>query len=389
MALDKKYTDAAKADLAKCTTEADYQDFKLIHPQFKNTSIQSLAREKRRLVADDKANSTEEAFYDFMGKGRLVKDVAKRFKLSEAEALKRIKKKREGYDLLVQKNEYGEDVYLWLPQIDKTFKPEKSPFKLHNFHEQGSVPWVVAEFPNSFDYESIDLLPLSDLHYGHKACLVDKIREYVDYIRRTPNVITFLNGDLIENSSKLSVASGVYEQEITPDEQIQHIITMLRPIAHKIMFSIPGNHEERAMRHMGIDVARIIAEGIGVPYFDEPVHFDIQWKGNRWLGHTMHGVSNSQTPGGRINAASKPIKFHDFHHIYISGHVHNSHNLEQTALVRDYHNMRVALKKYYMVILPSFMGYSGTYASRMGWEPPSSGTINFRMYPDGRYRIVV
>lgn len=384
---EKKYTDTIIKDLLTCKGEQDFDAFRKRHPAFADTSFATLSREKRRLanIYDDTKTLNEQGLYEFLQKGRTMAKIIERFKCEEKEVKAILKKPRKDHQLLTQLNEFGHEIYIYVRKAEKPWVPKEPVFKRAVFYEKDSSPWVVINLPDDVTWKRCDILPLFDVHYGHISHNLEKFKDYVEYIRKTPHVVTFLGGDLIENSNKLSVASGVYEQEIMPDQQIRDIIELLRPIAHKIMFSTPGNHEERSMKTLGVDLGRVIADALDVPYFAEPVYFDVHWKGHSWKFHAQHGSSNSQTHGGRINAASRATTFNEFHHAYFSGHVHNATVQPQTALVRDYENMKVRQKRWYLIILPSFMDYNRTYAARMGWAPPSTGSINFRMFPNGDY----
>lgn len=323
--------------------------------------------------------------HEFLRRGRTLREICEELGVTDKAALRWIKQAPEGYKLFTQRNAFNEQVFVYLP-VERSKERPKRPIFARSVAAE--TPWVRVQFPDRVDFKRLDLVPLFDVHYGHHACKIEKWLEYVEFIKNTPGVYTFLGGDLIENSSKLSVAGGVYEQVMTPDQQIGRMIDMLTPIAHKILFSLPGNHEERAMKHLGIDVGRIIADGIGVPYIDGPTELDINWRGYTWRHHAMHGASSSQTPGGKINAAMKPILFHaDLIHFFWSGHVHDENTKKLTRLVRNYETGEIDEVKYFVIVMPAMLGYFKTYGWRSGWSPPSSGSVRASMYPNGDYHI--
>lgn len=370
-----EWTEEDKGRLLQCTTlDEAVKEF----PSVKATTLDRNMRRWR-----EKAESTVDDFHEFLTRGRTAQEIGTKFNLRPEEVEMWIDREYEGYTLYTQRNAFNEKVYLYLPNESRKIRLKDPVFARHC----SATPWIKVQFPDN-DWKRLDIVPLYDVHYGHHACMVDKWREYIEFIRTTPNVFTFLGGDLIENSSKLSVAGGVYEQVLTPDQQITNVIEILRPIAHKVMFSIPGNHEDRAMKHMGIDVGRVIADALEVPYYDEPVSFDLSWKGYTWRGHAQHGASSSQTKGGKLNAARKILTaFGDFTHVNFSGHVHDPIANEESAIIRNYETSELEIRKRFTIIMPSFMGYFGTYGSRMGWAPPATGSVRFSMYGNGDYHI--
>lgn len=364
--------------LLSLTTDAELRE---AYPEL---SIEGLRRRQRHFRREREPSVSDTSWYEFLSRGRTAQEIISKFGLTEEEVDTKLDLGRPGYELFVQRNAFNEKIYVFLPKPERKVPLKKPIFARHC----ATLPWVRVQFPESLNVKRIDIVPLFDVHFGHKACLVSKWMEYIEYIRTHSGVFTFLGGDLIENASKLSVAGGVYEQHLTPDEQIHRVIEMLRPIAHKILFSLPGNHEDRAMKHMGIDVARFIADSLEVPYYDQPIEFDLSWRGYTWRGHAQHGSSGSQTEGGKLNAAKRPVEFHgDFIHVYFSGHVHDNISKERTQIVRNYETGELELRKYFVVILPAFLGYHNTYAARMGWSPPASGSVRFSMYPNGDYHI--
>ena len=58
-------------------------------------------------------------------------------------------------------------------------------------------------------------------------------------------LLIILGGDLLNNSLKSSVAN-IYEETMRPREQKRRMAEMLKPISHKILCAVNGNHERRS-----------------------------------------------------------------------------------------------------------------------------------------------
>ena len=177
----------------------------------------------------------------------------------------------------------------------------------------------------------------------------------------------------------------MYSQEIPPDQQITQICKLLAPIAHKVLFALPGNHEQRTEKRAGIDPMKIVAQTLDIPYYGGPVYCSILGMGFKWKIYAMHGSCAGQTKGGKLNAAGKPRIFTDFVQFYVSGHVHDCMVNAETCITEDPSNCRLVYRTQWVVIAPSFLGYENTYAWKAGYAPPSKGGVALRLFSTGDY----
>ena len=286
-----------------------------------------------------------------------------------------------GWILFEQRNNRNEQVYCLFRK--NVFK-QKIAEKDWDFHTAKEQPYIAIQLPNK-DCEKIKIFPIGDIHLGAPAVDMKTLRQDIEWIKQSDNVYVILMGDLIEMAHRNSVGSGVYEQKLNPDNQVKAIISLLSPIAHKILFSVGSNHENRVMKMIGIDIARMIADKLQTPYFKAQCFADILWKGQRWTIHAQHGSSGSQTKGGRLNSASRPIAFTNFTNFYIHAHLHDKLDNEVVRIVRDPVNMRLVEMKQYVVITSSYMRYFGTYAEEMGYALPSKGRTVLLLFQNGNY----
>lgn len=154
---------------------------------------------------------------------------------------KHLKTYASEYEIYEQRNEWNELVITLLKKYHEEIKLPKKKFSYQK--QKDGEPYLWIKFPKNAHKERIKILPLADVHYGHKSCDVKDFKNDIEYIKNTPGVYTFLNGDMIENANKLSIGGGVYEQDKMPNEQIHDIVEMLAPISDKILWSVIGNHE--------------------------------------------------------------------------------------------------------------------------------------------------
>ena len=346
-------------------------------------SRDEIAAGKTVEVKDDRA-----AVIAFMAKAKTRLEIERRFGTVEI-----VDRTFTGYNWFTDKNGHGETIYVLLPEYTQKIAVAPRPWVFHiPMSEQGDFPqgYMKINIPDSFfaalegKFDEIRLVPLFDVHFGHHAHRADKFDEYLRYIAETPNVFVWGGGDLLENA--LDDGRGMsYEQAEHPERQIDVMIQKLAPIAHKIFFLQPGNHEWRTYNKAGIDPTQVICRTLDVPYFDGPVIFDILSAGNRWRLHSQHGTTNARTKGGKMNAAGAPRKWTNGVNFFVSGHVHDPVVASETVVDVDVVANRLVYLPQYTVIAPAFLGFEGTYAQRAGYSPPGLGGVSLSLYKDGGY----
>lgn len=313
----------------------------------------------------------------------------------------------DGWKLFEQKNARNEPVFLILRSEEKAgVKPRIWSYWREDFRKapgETPQPYLWIQMPHDLPTGELRIVPLSDVHYGARAHSRDRFQRYVDWIAKTDNVFAFLNGDIIENALGDSIGGAVYESIMTPEEQLwgskvlqgePGIIEILRPIAHKTLWAQPGNHEWRTWKKANIDPLKVICRELGIPYFAEPIFADVLAWGHRFTFYCHHGVSGSQTKGGKMNAARRPAGFQDPIHFIIMGHVHDSMANVETVIERhreyDEHGRviahRLVERPRYTIICPSFYGFFDSYGARAGYSPGSWGSVACILYKDGNYR---
>jgi predicted phosphodiesterase len=202
------------------------------------------------------------------------------------------------------------------------------------------------------------LIPIGDVHYGHRACNVQLFEKTIKRISRT-GAKTILMGDLLESSTRRSIGSRIYDQEKLVGEQIEYMVKVLKPLAdrNKIIGIIEGNHEQGIYRETGLSVTKIIARELGIPYFKYTAKF-------KFCGKKFVAVHGS---GGSTKITTKLKKLLDLNQIYdadvyLMGHYHD---------IIHYHDFKG--RNYYLT--GSFLDYSGTYADMKNLLPGTTGTI--------------
>jgi len=341
-------------------------------------------------MADTKIKT--EKLIEFLLEARTLPEISKHFQVPPEMAANILKKRAQpkGYNLFVHRDESQEFIYVYAaePQNQLIIKPKLWSYRIHK-----TLPYMWVSFPDDLQFRKITLVPITDAHYGSVAHLSKEFDEYLQWIKASDNVFGFLAGDEMENTHQDFPPGGVFEQNIRPRDQLTQLRAKLAPLAHKILFGTPGNHEWRTAKKTDIDPLWIICDSLGIPYFDEPVYIDILWKGYTFTIYCQHGGGNSATKGGKLNRAIKPLTFLEHVMFNIMGHVHDPMLDDTPRICRERKfnekgelvSFRLVHKKQYTIICPSFLEYFGSYGARSGYAPPNYGITTCELYPNGNY----
>jgi predicted phosphodiesterase len=211
---------------------------------------------------------------------------------------------------------------------------------------------------------------LGDCHYGSNFCNEQNLVNTVEKLKENKKYSAILMGDLIENASKFSVGSSVYEQKMNPEEQINDIIELLKPIKKQILYSHRGNHEERTFRFAGIEAGNMIAKSLKVPYVKNMALADLRVGKIDYRIFTWHGAGASRTTQGRIKNLEKQAEVFPAD-AYFMGHVHELYT--ESLPVR-----KVVDGEFKDVFRPftltgSMLNWDGSYAEMHGMRMVKTG----------------
>lgn len=223
--------------------------------------------------------------------------------------------------------------------------------------------------------EEIFIIPLSDVHIGEKGFNEKILNDIIEDVTTIDNLYVVLIGDLINNATKNS-KSDVYQEIMTPHEQVNYIVEKLKPIKHKILGSVSGNHEDRTSRDSGVDLSNVIADFLGIPYDSASLVYQIKHGTfgsgkNNYVIYTTHGFGGGGTKGAKANKLQKlsDICLAD---LYIMGHLHDIITFSDSVYVPDTRHDRMILKTRQYLITGSCLEYGG-YAEKMGLRPGKAG----------------
>jgi len=248
-----------------------------------------------------------------------------------------------------------------------------------------------SEFPELLvtvpdDWKTIQLAPLYDVHIGSGEQDAELFAKHLEWLSRTQNVLTWNGGDMCENATKYSPGASAICQKGTPNQQLFDAAKLLAPIQHKMLFAIPGNHEDRTFNEAGLDGAAQLAEHLRLPYFPDYCFCTIKWRGNNFRLCAHHGSGAAQTPGAQRNAARKDMPWSHFD-LFWTGHLHQPMGdiVYQTDF--DQSTGRIFERDAAVLISPSYVRYFGSYAAKKRMVPGGRGLSVAVLNEDGRIDV--
>ena len=158
--------------------------------------------------------------------------------------------------------------------------------------------------------KQLRIIPFSDLHYGNPYCSLKHAERTLNIVSANEDTFMVLNGDLLEAVTKLS-KGDIYAQKITPQEQRDEVIKLLKPLSSKILGMTTGNHEMRIYRETGVDLSLDIARELNVPYRSEGILLKITFGdgNNRTRGKPFtYWVYATHGYGGARTKSAKAVK---------------------------------------------------------------------------------
>lgn len=229
----------------------------------------------------------------------------------------------------------------------------------------------------------IEIEIFSDLHLGSKKCDHLMIQKRIERVKENDHVYAILLGDTLNNSTKSSVGD-VYEEELSPMQELNLATRMFEPIKHKILGVCSGNHERRSYKTEGIDLLYFMCSELGIAdkydYCSCLLFIRVgQTKGGkiakniRQVCYTLymtHGDGQGgRTIGGKANGLQRRGQIVDAD-IVVTGHTHAPLSFRDCCYTIDYQNSGVVTKEQLFVNASATLNYE-EYAELYGMKPSS------------------
>jgi predicted phosphodiesterase len=232
--------------------------------------------------------------------------------------------------------------------------------------------------------ETVELHIFADEHIGDDNSDIERLKERIDYVARTPNAYCILNGDIIDYTSRTSIGD-IEAREFNIMGQLEKAAEIFAPIKDKIIAITSGNHEGRGYRKEGFDIAKILAYQLGIGEIYSPAAALIFLRFGKGKSHGRGGREprlytiyvNHGSGGGRKEGA-KAIRLADMANvvdadIYIHSHTHLPMIMKEGYFRTDLRNSTVQNVTKLFVNTSSNLDYGG-YGEAQEFKPNSKDT---------------
>lgn len=241
----------------------------------------------------------------------------------------------------------------------------------------------------------VRVFPLADFHIGDSMSdkkLIDKLLKEVE---ETPDTYCILGGDLMDSAIASSIGD-TYAETLKPQEQLDRCVRIFAPLADKgkILAVLPGNHENRIYKAVGVDMTQVMCSQLGIidKYSETTAVLFLRVGNNQhkrpftYTVYCTHGSGGGRKPGGKINRLTDYANIVDAD-IYICGHTHMPAMIKQDFFRTNNTNSVVQKVERTFINTASALNYGG-YGDRQGYTPASNSYPIITLKASGRNKEV-
>lgn len=233
--------------------------------------------------------------------------------------------------------------------------------------------FITREFP---DREDIKISPIGDSHFGAKEHLEKEWNDFLSLVLKEENHYIILGGDLMNNSTRSSVAN-IWTETCSPREQKRRLVEMLTPLrdANRILCATPGNHELRSVRDADDEpiydvMCKLDLEDL---YREHIAFLRLRFGNNKSCGETnptyifvvTHGAGGGALTGGAVNRAERFGYVIDGADALILGHTHKPFITQPAKIKIDSNTNTISVKPFKVISMTSWLDYGGYAAEKM------------------------
>lgn len=228
--------------------------------------------------------------------------------------------------------------------------------------------------------DGITIVPLSDAHYGSKEFNSVRWHKTIKRIYDDPHCFAVCVGDLLDMGVRNSI-TNVYEQTATPKQQKAWLIEELKPIAHRLLAAVGGNHEARQLREVDNDPLYDVMLALGrEEVYRQNVCF-MQTRFFRQNDHPRlsftfaitHGAGGGQYIGSSANRVQNWGNSLEGVDCLITGHTHKPLTFPVSKIVFDPGAKKVLQRQFVVCVASSFLDYGGYPVQKL--LPPAAYTM--------------
>lgn len=232
--------------------------------------------------------------------------------------------------------------------------------------------FIIKKFP---DRPNITIYPITDLHVGALEFMADEWERFKKRVLSEPNSYITIGGDMINNTTRSSVAN-IFEETMRPSDQKKWLVKELEPLRDKILCITPGNHERRAEKDADDNPLYDVAAKMDLEdiYRQNMAFIKIQMgdnqKGNGSFNPTymigvIHGAGGGIYTGAAVNRNERFAYVFDGIDALIVGHTHKGHITKPKRIKLDVTRNEAMPRQLIVIGAVSWLEYGGYAMQKM------------------------
>jgi len=230
--------------------------------------------------------------------------------------------------------------------------------------------------------EYAEFVPFGDLHYGHPGCDIERAKRMLDYCLQK-RIYVLGMGDYIEAGLRESVGDSVYEQEFNPQRQMEFVVELFEPLARAelLLGLLAGNHEARILKATSVNIVKIMARILGVPYLHYAC-WNLFYVGDEsYTVYALHGSTGSRFIHTKMKALVDIS--HNFDaDLLIMGHVHELADASTLVQRVDKKRKMVIERKKFLLLTGHYLKYDRSYAQERGLPLGKMGSPKVKLFAE-------
>ena len=233
------------------------------------------------------------------------------------------------------------------------------------------------------------IVPIGDIHCGDKGFTKEsrkKLQDQIDWVKATPNARIFLNGDLLNASTRISKTSP-YDQNMDLTEQKDLCVAIFGQVKDQILGAISGNHEQRLEDFCGDNPLREVCYRLDIPYcgYTAIIDFKVGWREDlkknliQYTGLFHHTTGGGQTVGSKLNRVEKLRSICRNADFFCGSHNHMLGAVPTIAPEYNSQAKKVSNRVQLLVDCGGYLKWDNSYAEQKGLEPVKMGSPVVRL----------
>lgn len=239
---------------------------------------------------------------------------------------------------------------------------------------RNDLDMIVKKFPVS--QKELHIYALGDIHVGSPEYDSEAVQKKLQIIKDDPVGVVCICGDLADYGLKNS-KSNVYFQTMDPAEQQRFVYELLEPIKDKIVSLVPGNHEFRITKEVGLCPLYDIAVRLGIEdvYRENVAILKVSF-GKRRGGPSPNTFVGITTHGSSRNKHQKHVACYDGIDWCISGHTHQPMYVPHAKIRINSQKESVILAPYKEIVVDANLKPGG-YGIKHEYEIPAKPELQY------------